>query len=63
MAYTDRGRVNERDTGTFAQAAQLQEDGHWEHYFFVQFSKPVVRYGLGEATLHMLLDVIDIEMF
>jgi hypothetical protein len=63
VTYPKRGGINEGDTGTFTQTAQLQEKRHFYDCFLLQFHEPAVADGTGKIIPAVNLNVLRIKGF
>ena len=43
--------------------SRFKEDCHWHEHALAELNKAVKRHGIGEFTLHMLLEIEQIEVF
>jgi hypothetical protein len=63
VTYPKRGGINEEDTGTFTQTAQLQEKRHFHDCFLLQFHKTAVADRTGKIIPAMYLNILRIKGF
>ena len=62
-ADAQRRAVHETDSGAAAHAAPLHEQDEGNCHFLLQLYEAVVGYGIGKQVLHVLANLINIEVF